>query len=271
MPSPEALDPALRSDPLRSPSRSRPPSGGGTVVRLVVPGRGGDPGGDPAADEGGPAREIPGRHGPPGSSSRDGRAAGAAEPQGPSDEVLVKAVQDGERWAAAALLDRYSSMVERLVRRVLGHDQELEDLVQEALATVLTSIHQVRDGAAVKGWIAQVAVHTAHRAIRKRKLYRWLLFWYPQAEEPVESPVGPREALRRVYAVLEELPADERVPFALRFLDEMPLEEVAAACGVSLATVKRRLSRAEKKFLAMARRDAALAARIEEGDRWTSE
>jgi RNA polymerase sigma-70 factor (ECF subfamily) len=189
----------------------------------------------------------------------------------PTDEALVKAVQAGERWAAAALLERYSAMVERLLRRVLGHDQEIEDLVQDALTTVLTSIHQVRDGAAVKGWVAQIAIHTAHRAIRKRRLYRWLLFWYPKTSEEVESPVGSRDALRRVYAAMEELPAEERVPFALRFMDEMPLEDVAAACGVSLATIKRRLARAEKKFLAIAKRDAALAACVEEGDRWTME
>lgn len=136
---------------------------------------------------------------------------------------------------------------------------------------MLTSIHQVRDGAAVKGWVARIAIHTAHRAIRKRRLYRWLLFWYPKGSEGVESPVASRDALRRVYAALEELPADERVPFALRFIDEMPLEDVAAACNVSLATIKRRLSRAERKFVAIAKRDGALTACIEEGDRWTTE
>lgn len=217
-------------------------------MRLVVPARPGETPAEPGIPE-------------------PSRARGASV----SDEELALAVQSGERWAAAALLERYSTMVERLLRRVLGRDPELEDLVQEALATVLTSIHQVREPAAVKGWIAQVAVHTAHRAIRRRKLQRWLLFWYPRREDEVEPAVGPRETLRRVYAVLAELPADERIPFALRHLEEMPLEDVASACDVSLATIKRRLARAEKKFLAMARRDPALAARIEEGDRWTME
>lgn len=216
----------------RKVERPRPHAGGATVVRLPVPSR---------------------------------------PPAAPSDEAIVRAVQAGERWAAGALLERYSGMVERLLRRVLGHDQEIEDLVQEALTTVLTSIGQVRDGAAVKGWVAQIAIHTAHRAIRKRRLYRWLLFWYPRPDEAVESPVEPRDAMRRVYTALDELPADERVPFALRFLDEMPLEDVAAACGVSLATIKRRLSRAERKFLAIARRDGVLAGCIDDGDRWGSE
>jgi RNA polymerase sigma-70 factor (ECF subfamily) len=39
----------------------------------------------------------------------------------------------------------------------------------------------------------------------------------------------------------------------LRFIDGMELVEVADACSVSLATIKRRLARAQKRFSAMAR------------------
>ncbi|WP_234022989.1 RNA polymerase sigma factor [Sorangium cellulosum] len=190
-----------------------------------------------------------------------------------SDGELVHAIAAGEPWAAAMLLDRYGPLVERLIRRVMGHDPELEDLVHDAFATILTSIHQVRDGQAVKGWISSVAVHTAHRAIRRRRLSRWLFFWQHDEELPEPSSVpahGPREALRRVYAALDELSAEDRIAFTLRFVEEMPLEDVASACGVSLATVKRRLARAEQRFTALAKRDPVLRGWMEEGDRWTT-
>lgn len=188
-----------------------------------------------------------------------------------SDDELVRAAAAGEPWAASALLDRYGPMVERLLRRVLGHDRDLEDLVQDAFANALAAIGQVRDGAAVKGWMASIAVHTAHRAIRRRKLARWLALFHP-AEDPVTAPAHePRAALRRVYELLDRLPADERIAFTLRYIEEMPLEEVAAASGVSLATIKRRLSRAEGRFVAAARADATLRSWIERGDRWTTE
>lgn len=175
--------------------------------------------------------------------------------------------------AAAALLDRYGPMVERLIRRILGHDPELADLVHDAFATILTSIHQVREADAVKGWIASVAAHTAHRAIRKRRASRWLCFWKwgadPLPEPSTEPPLGPRDALRRMYAALDKLPADERVAFALRYIDEMGVQEIASICDVSAATIKRRLNRAERRFLAAAKGDAVLRGWIEEGDRWT--
>lgn len=185
-----------------------------------------------------------------------------------SDEELVRGVAAGEQWAGGALLDRYGAMVERLIRRVMGHDPDLEDLVHEAFATILASAHQVRDGHAVKGWIASVAVHTAHHAIRKRRAARWLCLWRLGSDASCEQAIGPRDAVRRVYDLLDDLAARERVPFALRYLEDMPLEEVAVACGVSLATVKRRLARAERRFTAAARRDPVLRSWMEEGTRW---
>ena len=67
-----------------------------------------------------------------------------------TDEDIVRGVLAGEVRAAAALLDRYGPMVERLIRRVMGHDPDLEDLVQDAFTTILGSIHQVRDAEAIK-------------------------------------------------------------------------------------------------------------------------
>jgi RNA polymerase sigma-70 factor (ECF subfamily) len=60
------------------------------------------------------------------------------------------------------------------------------------------------------------------------------------------------EAVRATYRVLAALPVDERIPFALRFIEGMELTEVARACDVSLATVKRRLTSAQKKFAKIA-------------------
>src|SRR5512138_2383950 len=76
------------------------------------------------------------------------------------------------------------------------------------------------------------------------------------------------EAVRATYRVLDTLPDDERMAFSLRFISEMQLTEVAAACRVSLATVKRRLARAEKRFVEAAKDHPALRERLAHGGRW---
>jgi len=52
--------------------------------------------------------------------------------------------------------------------------------------------------------------------------------------------------IKRLYEVLESLPTPERLAWSLRYLEGEPLDVVAAACGCSLATAKRRVSAAKK-------------------------
>ena len=78
------------------------------------------------------------------------------------------------------------------------------------------------------------------------------------------------DAYRRTYLLLDRLPADERIAFALRYIEGMELAQVAVVCDVSLATIKRRLGRAEQRFTAGARGDAVLCRWLEAGGRWAT-
>ena len=84
--------------------------------------------------------------------------------------------------------------------------------------------------------------------------------------EPAASLPDPTqlEALRSLYKVLDRLGVDDRMALVLRFATGMTLTETAQACGVSLATIKRRLSRAEKALLRWAETEPALAGWLEE-------
>lgn len=73
--------------------------------------------------------------------------------------------------------------------------------------------------------------------------------------------------LRRVYALLARLDPDDCVAFVLRRIDRRELGEVAELCGVSLATIKRRIARAERAFIAMAEEDPFLRERLDRRDR----
>jgi RNA polymerase sigma-70 factor, ECF subfamily len=204
-------------------------------------------------------------------------AAGVVRPL-PSvrdDHALVKGLRAGEMWARAALFDRYAPDVERILRRILGYEihTDIADLVHDTFVQALASFDTIRDAAALRGWMQSIAAHTAYRAIRSRKVRRWLRFWEPSEipEVPV-SDVDPdvREAYRRTYKALDRLPADERVAFVLRYVEGMDLGQLAETCQVSLSTIKRRLARAETRFMRAAQRDEVLRTWLEEGGRWTT-
>ena len=189
----------------------------------------------------------------------------------PDDGALVNGLKVGHPGAPAALFDRHGALVQRVLLNVMGIDQDLADLLHEVFARALAGVSTLKDERRLASWLTSIAVNTARGCIRARTRQRWLRFWVrEQQPRPAADGVSPevREALRATYTVLERLSADLRIPFALRFVQGMELSDVAAACDVSLATIKRRLTRAERRFIVLARRQPALQSWIEEGSRW---
>lgn len=186
------------------------------------------------------------------------------------DETIVVRLRAGDRTAIAALFDRHAEAIERVLHRVLGLDAEIPDLLQDVF------VHAMQGASRYKGelgsvlpWLVQIAVRSARKHIRRRTTRRWLGLTDTDELPDVPAAIDPEQqaALARVYRVLDRMPARERIPFALRFVDGMQLVEVADACELSLATAKRRLAKARARFTAMAGRDAILSAWIEEGER----
>ena len=190
------------------------------------------------------------------------------------DAELVAALHRGDRAARTVLVQRYEPLVERLVAGALGIDSEISDVIQDVFVGVFEGIRSLKDASALRSWIATLAVFTARGRIRRRRRWRWIRFLAPEdvPEVPVSGPQGEtHEAVRATYRVLDTLPDDERMAFSLRFISEMQLTEVAAACRVSLATVKRRLARAEKRFVEAAKDHPSLRERLAHGGRWSED
>jgi RNA polymerase sigma-70 factor (ECF subfamily) len=186
-----------------------------------------------------------------------------------SDAALVAALCAGRHDARRALFVRYADDVQRVLYRVLGPDGEIADLMQDVFVVALSSIGQLRDPSALRSWLTGIAVHKARKCILRRQRWRFIQLFSP-SDLPEREAVLPSaeisEALRCTYAVLDQLPADERVAFALRYIDGAELTAVAAACGVSLATIKRRLTRAQRSFALLAQKHEVLDEWLQRGD-----
>lgn len=184
---------------------------------------------------------------------------------------LLTSLQARDPGATAAFYNRYAKHVIRVLARVLGQDQELDDLLHEVFVRAIEGVDKVREADRLKAWLTSIAVFTARGAIRYRTRRRWLGYRAPENIPDVAGNLGDPEAsdaLRRTYAILDGMPADQRIPFSLRVIDGMPLNDVAEACGVSLATIKRRLQRAEYTFVRQAQRDPILASWVDRHPRW---
>jgi RNA polymerase sigma-70 factor (ECF subfamily) len=180
----------------------------------------------------------------------------------PADGVLVERARLGDPRASRLLYDGHAPHVARVLTRILGSVPDVADLLHDVFRAAFEQLPSLAEPSLFRPWITRIAVFQARGFIRKRARWRWLRVM--SGEDPLEEPlhVGPSdeisEALRAVYAVFGGMPAEERIPFALRRVDGMALGEVAAACGVSLATIKRRLDRAEARFRMEALRHPSL-------------
>lgn len=187
------------------------------------------------------------------------------------EQAFLRGLRQRDPAATAALFDAHQAWVLKILARVLGVDTELRDLLQDVFVRALRGVHTVRDGRVIQQWLRQIAVCTAMDCLRRRRRRRWLKFVAPEElHEPEAVPVNSeaRQALGAVYRILDAFPVEERLAFTLRFLAGMELTEVAESAACSLATVKRRLSRAEQRFTERARNEPVLSPWLEQGSRW---
>jgi len=135
--------------------------------------------------------------------------------------------------------------------RLLGRNEEVDDLVQDVFLTAMRDLPSLRDPASLRSWLAAIAARKAHDRLRRRRLRSFLsLDSVPNYDQLADDAASPeqRALLARVYTVLDKVPVKERIAWTLRHVEGQQLEEVAGICGCSLATAKRRISAAQERI-----------------------
>lgn len=184
------------------------------------------------------------------------------------DAALVAAILAREPAAASAAFDLYAPLVRGLLWQSLSVGSDVDDLTQDVFLHFFRRIGDLRDPNAVRSFLVGIAIRVARGELRRRRLRRWLHLTVdgvlPEESGPaVDLPA--REALRRLYAILDKVDDESRLAFVLRYVRGLELTDVAASLGVSLATAKRRISHAQERIAVHARRDPCLAPFLAEG------
>lgn len=116
--------------------------------------------------------------------------------------------------------------------------------MQQTFLSASLDLAQLREPAGFRGWAAGICVHAVHRRLSARQRWRRLVDAISLLVRPSSEPSELDEA-RALYRVLDQLSADLRVPWVLHTIEGETLPEVARMCGVSLATIKRRVASAD--------------------------
>jgi RNA polymerase sigma-70 factor, ECF subfamily len=176
-----------------------------------------------------------------------------AEPLAALDEEaiarLVEHARAGDTGARQTLYLQHVDRVFRTVRGMLRSDADAEDVTQDAMLTVLTSLDKYRPRADARfaAWVTTIALNTARRRFRRRRPELTATGELPDVPDDGGDPGDDLDRARRRRALLialAELPERERVIVSLRYGAELNASDIGATLGLEPATIRKILERA---------------------------
>ena len=174
-------------------------------------------------------------------------------------ESLVAGLRRADPHAMRQLFETYSKWIAYTLRRLLGNDDELDDLVHDVFVDPLEAIDKLRDPAALPAWLKGIAVIRAKRRLQRQYRRRWLRFTANGELPDVSSAPGDLEArvaFASIAHILDSMRPEDRIAVLLYRVDGMTTDAGAKAMNVSVSTFKRRLARGERHLLKLAQRSA---------------
>lgn len=179
----------------------------------------------------------------------------------PSDGELLEWARQGNTAAFGDLIRRHDKHLYRIARSVLLHDQEAEDVVQDAYIRAFTGLSRFRGAASLRTWLTRIVLNEAIRR-RPRRRATVDLDALHAAQERARRPIhstsltargrDPERAAaqtqirKMLEKAIDDLPLAFRLVFVMREVEEISTGNTAKLLGIREETVKTRLHRARR-------------------------
>jgi RNA polymerase sigma-70 factor (ECF subfamily) len=177
-----------------------------------------------------------------------------------SDAELVSLALAGNDLAFAQIMRRYNRLLFRTARSILKNDDDTQDALQDAYMRGWRALASFRADARLSTWLVRIVVNEALGRLRSQGAQTAHVvplntavatdgetpeMHMPANPDEQPEPSAMRAQLRQqIEARIDSLPAAFRTVFMLRGVEEMSVEEVAAALDIPEATVRSRFFRA---------------------------
>lgn len=183
-----------------------------------------------------------------------------------TDQDLARRMARGDTRALEELMRIYNRRLFRTARAILRDDAAAEDALQEAYLRAYGSIGTFRGDAQLSTWLVRIVANEALARRRKEQRRATVFPIQPGIEEDImDKGEGPQDSVERVEvrrlleAKIDALPDGYRTVFVLRALEELSVEETAAALDIPAATVRTRFFRARSLLREALSREVDLA------------
>ncbi len=133
-----------------------------------------------------------------------------------------------------------------MVAALTGSKQEAEDVAQEAYARALSRWSRLRGYDLPEAWVRKVALRIAIDSGRRVRRNLAAAVRLAAERRPVESEPADELKYSPLGAALLGLPVHERQVIVLYYVTDLPVDAIAAECGLPVGTVKTRLAVARR-------------------------
>ncbi len=174
------------------------------------------------------------------------------------EQALIASARRGDARAFNQLVLLYQSMVYNLAYRILSDADAAADATQEAFFSAFQAIRKFRGGS-FKAWLLRIVTNACYDQLRSKQRRPTnsledlpveedhVRFLGAEAESPDEF-IERQELNRTIQAGILTLPAEQRVVLVLSDIQGLSYQEIVEATGLSLGTVKSRLSRGRARL-----------------------
>ncbi len=178
-------------------------------------------------------------------------------PDRATQDAWVARLQARDESALREVVDAYAERVTAVVSGILRDRDAVEDVVQTTFTKAWFRIASFKGDSGLYTWLYRVAVNASKDYIKGRSrrpaapLDEQQVMRIPSSAPHVLEGLERRELRQRVRAAIERLPERYRTVLALRELEGLTYEGIAAVLALSLGTVESRLFRARKRLRAL--------------------
>lgn len=170
------------------------------------------------------------------------------------DAILVDQVRNGDEFAFLKLYKKHEQYVRHVVRRHLGVDEQIDEVVQDVFYSLLEKLPYYRGDCSLSTYLYTIARSKSIDHIRRKKMSRAINKVIPHSvlskmkSLRTTDLVERQEVEERIESILSQIPHDYAIIIRLKYIDELSILEIAKRLGVSAKTAESRLYRARQSF-----------------------
>ena len=176
------------------------------------------------------------------------------------DKIIIERIRGGETEAFTMLVRRHGPALMTFVGRVVGSQEDAEDVVQN---TFIAAYEHLKDydpkRASLSTWLQRIAYHEALYHLRRRRRHVTIPL---EVSDDVPDELPETTTAEQLDEALQHLSLEEQVLLHLHYYDQRPLKEIAYITGRGDASLTREVSRLSSQLHRIRQRLRIILTRI---------